>query len=95
MTPGMMATGMNTAISTAVVAMMGPVTSLHRLARGGERLRPASIWRSTFSTTTMASSTTRPIASTMPRRESMLSEKPKSSITPACRSATQEWRWPG
>ena len=72
---------MNTAISTAVVATMGPVTSdiaLRVAARGG---RPASSCRSTFSTTTMASSTTRPIASTMPSRLSMLSEKPQISMT--------------
>ena len=34
--------------------------------------------RSTFSTTTMASSTRMPIASTMPNRVSMLIEKPGS-----------------
>ena len=77
----MKATGTNTAISTAVVAMIGPVTSaiaVFAAARGGS---PASSWRSTFSTTTIASSTTRPMASTMPSRLSMLSEKPKTCIT--------------
>ena len=38
--------------------------------------------RSTFSTTTMASSTTMPIARISPSSVSMLSEKPKTSITP-------------
>ena len=38
--------------------------------------------RSTFSTTTMASSTTRPMASTSPSRVRMLSEKPKMSMNP-------------
>ena len=61
--------------------MIGPVTSdmaLRVAASGGN---PASSWRSTFSTTTIASSTTRPIASTMPSRLSMFSEKPQTSIT--------------
>ena len=38
------------------------------------------MWRSTFSTTTMASSTTMPIASTRPKSDSMLSEKPKAAM---------------
>ena len=37
--------------------------------------------RSTFSTTTIASSTTMPMASTRPKSDSVLSEKPKPSIT--------------
>ena len=80
-TPGMKATGTKTAISTAVVAMMGPVTSLIALRAACNGGRPASSWRSTFSTTTIASSTTRPIASTMPSRLSMFSEKPSISMT--------------
>ena len=74
----MKATGTNTAISTAVVAMIGPVTSAIAFLAAASGGRPASSWRSTFSTTTIASSTTRPIASTMPSRLSMLSEKPKT-----------------
>src|SRR6516225_9007652 len=37
--------------------------------------------RSTFSTTTIASSTTMPIASTMPKSDNALTEKPKASIS--------------
>ena len=37
MTPGMKATGMNTAISTAVVAMIGPVTSVMAARAACER----------------------------------------------------------
>ncbi|MCY1302711.1 hypothetical protein D9M70_523880 [compost metagenome] len=37
--------------------------------------------RSTFSTTTMASSTTMPMASTRPNSDSALMEKPKSCMT--------------
>ncbi len=72
---------MKTAISTAVVAMIGPVTSDMAFFAAWSGGKPASSWRSTFSTTTIASSTTRPIASTMPSRLSMLSEKPRTSIT--------------
>jgi hypothetical protein len=39
------------------------------------------MFRSTFSTTTIASSTTIPIASTRPNRERVLMEKPKPSRT--------------
>jgi hypothetical protein len=52
--------------------------------------RPDSNWRSTFSTTTMASSTTNPIANTMPSMLTVLSEKPRTSIT-----ASVAIRWPG
>ena len=38
--------------------------------------------RSTFSTTTMASSTTIPMASTSPNKVSMFSEKPNISMKP-------------
>ena len=41
---------------------------------------PSSRWRLTFSTTMMASSTTRPIASTSASRVSRLIEKPNASI---------------
>ena len=42
---------------------------------------PSSRWRLTFSTTMMASSTTRPMASTSASRVSRLIEKPSASIT--------------
>ena len=56
-------------------------------ARNG--LSPFLICRSTFSTTTMASSTTRPMASTMASRVMRLMEKPQtliSMITPIMES---------
>ena len=50
----------------------------HRLAAWPRAARrPASMLRSTFSTTTMASSTTMPMASTRPNSDSALMEKPK------------------
>ena len=42
---------------------------------------PSSMWCSTASTTTMASSTTRPIASTMPMSAMVLMENPRSGKT--------------
>ncbi|MCW0450071.1 hypothetical protein NB706_002905 [Xanthomonas sacchari] len=73
---------MNTAVSTRVMPTTAPVISRIALVvacRGG---RPSlAMIRSTFSTTTMASSTMMPIASTMPNIVSTLIEKPASSIT--------------
>ena len=69
------ATGTKTAESTSTIAMSGPVTcSIARMvaSRGG---RPScSMMRSTFSTTTIASSTTMPMASTSPNSVSVLIE---------------------
>ena len=50
-----------------------------RLASRGDI--PWASQRSTFSTTTMASSTTMPIASTSPNSERLLSEKPSIAMT--------------
>ncbi|MNJ00286.1 hypothetical protein D3C73_1595790 [compost metagenome] len=61
---------------------MAPDTSSMALmvaSRGG---KPSSaMMRSTFSTTTMASSTRMPMASTMPNIVIMLTEKPSTDIT--------------
>ena len=79
--PGMKATGTNTAASTSVIVTIGVVISAiaARVASSGGRPR----WRyfSTFSTTMIASSTTRPIARTSPQSVSELIEKPKAAIT--------------
>ena len=73
--PGKNAIGMNTAISTSVMPMIAPVIcdiALRVASFGGS---PSSaMMRSTFSTTTMASSTRMPTASTMPNMVSMLME---------------------
>ena len=62
--------------------MMAPVIwpiALRVASRGG---KPSSLMmRSTFSTTTIASSTRMPIASTMPNIVSTLIEKPSASIS--------------
>ena len=77
----MNAVGTNTAPSTSAMAMIGPETSsiARRVASIGGC--PSSMCRSTFSTTTIASSTTMPMASTRPKSDSVLSEKPSPSIT--------------
>src|SRR3972149_1621801 len=77
--PGKSATGTNTAIRTREVATTAPVTS--RIAAEAARMAsrsPSLTWRAMFSITTIASSTTRPVASTMPKRVSVLIEKPSS-----------------
>ena len=72
--PGMKATGTNTDRRTRVMAMMGAVISpiAFLVASLTERSGSSSITRSTFSITTMASSTTMPIASTRARSETVL-----------------------
>ena len=63
--PGMKATGTTTESSTSVIAMIGAVTSdiASLVASAGVSSGRSCITRSTFSTTTIASSTTMPIAS--------------------------------
>ena len=62
------------------MAMIGPLTSVIALIAASLGASPASMWRSTFSTTTMASSTTMPIARTMPNKVRVLIENPRASI---------------
>ena len=79
----MKAVGRNTAQSTSAVAMIGPVTSRIACFVASIGDRPFVMLRSTFSTTTMASSTTIPIASTRPNSDSVLRPKPNRCITPS------------
>ena len=75
------ATGMNTAFSTSTTAITGPRTSsIARLAASFGDRPNCTMLRSVFSTTTIASSTTRPIARIMPNSVSMLIEKPNTSM---------------
>ena len=77
--PGKSATGTNTDTSTSEVAITAPATSFMaaEAALCGS-LIPSVMCRSTFSMTTMASSTTSPVASVMPNKVSVLIEKPSS-----------------
>ena len=73
--PPKKAIGRNTADSTSAMPTRAPVISSIdlRVASFGERPSSRMI-RSTFSTTTMASSTSRPMASTMANMVSVLIE---------------------
>ena len=81
--PGKKAMGTKTAARTSAMPTSAPVIWVidFRVAeRGGS---PSSLMtRSTFSTTTMASSTRRPMASTMPNMVSVLMPKPNAARTP-------------
>lgn len=70
----MNASGTNTATSVSAIAMIGPLTSCIALYVACRAVIPFSMLRSTFSTTTIASSTTIPIASTIPNSDSALIE---------------------
>ncbi len=79
--PPRKATGTKTAHSTSTIATTGPATSsIARLAASFGLSLWTFIFRSTFSITTIASSTTMPIASTMPNSVSILIEKPSASM---------------
>ncbi len=79
--PPIKATGRNTAQSTSTMATTGPETScMARMAASLAEHFFSLMIRSTFSSTTMASSTTIPMASTMPNRVSRLMEKPSTSM---------------
>ncbi len=82
-TPGMKATGTNTESSTRLIAMIGAVISAiaFLVASAGERSGSSSMTRSTFSTTTMASSTRMPIARTIASKDMVLAEYPMTSST--------------
>ena len=85
----MNARGTNTAESTSAMPTSAPVISDIDLRVASSGDRPSSLMmRSTFSTTTMASSTSRPIASTIANMVSMLTEKPSTASTPKVPSST-------
>ena len=81
--PGMKPMGTNTDSSTKVIAMIGAVICriAFFVASRGDRSGSSSITRSTFSTTTMASSTTMPMASTSASSDTVLAEYPSTSST--------------
>ena len=76
-TPPRNATGRNTATSTSTIEISAPAISVIAClaASSAESPLPA-MFASTFSTTTIASSTTRPIARMSPNSVSMFTEKP-------------------
>ena len=79
--PPWKAMGVYTVASVMVMAMMGPRSSRAPNKAASMRFLPSRTCRSMFSTTTMASSTTRPTDSTMARMVSRFRLKPKAIIT--------------
>ncbi len=78
--PDINAVGTKTANRTRVVAMTGPVISLIAVMAACLGVIPSAIYRDVLSTTTIASSTTIPIARTIPNRDSMFNENPSPDI---------------
>jgi hypothetical protein len=74
--PGTKAIGTNTDNSAKLIAITGPViwAIAFLVASAGVRFGSCSITRSTFSTTTIASSTTTPIANTMASKETVFTK---------------------
>ena len=76
--PPRKATGTNTEQSTRTMAISAPETSrIASIAASWAPIFSSRIRRSTFSSTTIASSTTMPMASTMAKSVRVLIEKPK------------------
>ena len=82
-------TGIKTAASTMATPTSAPLIWLMAFFVASRGESPSSaMTRSTFSTTTMASSTSRPMASTRPNMESVLMLKPSAAIRPKVPSST-------
>ena len=82
MSPGITRVGTNTASSTSVVATTAPPTwcmAFDAASLGGNP--SSSMMRIVFSTTTMASSTTMPMARINPNRLRLLIDRPAASMT--------------
>ncbi len=79
--PGTAAVGMKTAARMSAMATTGLATCSMAAIEASFGDMPSSIWCSTASTTTIASSTTRPMASTSPSSDSVLMEKPSAGKT--------------
>ncbi len=77
-TPGMKATGTNTATIENVVAATARPISAVPLSAATRRSSPACMWRTMFSRTTIASSISTPMASDRPSRLMKLSVKPQA-----------------
>ncbi len=78
--PVMKADGMNTAHSTSAIAISAPPTSSMLRIAASRGVSPSAMPRSTFSTTTIASSTTMPTASTSPNSVRLFSVKPNVAM---------------
>ena len=79
--PGVKASGANTAASVSVIATTANAISRAPLIAAWNGVSPSSMWRKMFSSTTMATSTTRPIANTSASNVNVLTEKPATAIS--------------
>ncbi len=70
-TPGMKKIGMKTATSESEIEMIVKPISLEPWSAAHIGVSPSSMWRTMFSSITMASSTTRPTASVMPSSDTL------------------------
>ena len=73
---------MNTAISDRLIDSTVKPTSRAPCSAARERRMPCSMWRDVFSSTTIASSTTKPVAMVSAISVKLLSEKPARYMTP-------------
>ena len=72
--------GRYTAARVMVMEMTGPTSSRAPLSAASNGARPLAMWRSTFSTMTIASSTTRPTHKTMASKVRRFTVKPKACM---------------
>ena len=79
--PGVKASGANTAASVIVIASTANEISRTPLIAAFSGVSPSSMWRKMFSSTTIESSTTRPMASTSDSRVSVLIVNPASAMS--------------
>ena len=80
--PPMNSSGMNTATSDTLIDNTVKPTSLAPSSAALKRSIPASMWRLVFSSTTMASSTTKPVATVSAIRLRLFRLKPSKYMTP-------------
>ena len=78
--PPISSTGMNTAISEKVIDTMVKPISREPFSAASNGRMPPSMWRTMFSSMTMASSTTKPTDSVSASSVMLLIEKPKAYI---------------
>ena len=80
--PPMNSSGMKTATSDRLIDSTVKPTSRAPSRAALKRSMPASMWRCVFSSTTMASSTTKPVATVSAIKERLFRQKPSMYITP-------------
>jgi hypothetical protein len=84
--PGVNASGANTAASVSVIATTAKLISCAPLSAAWNGSSPSSMWRKMFSSTTIASSTTSPMASTSASSVSVLMVNPAAAMSRTHRS---------